>query len=261
MISKTLSFTDAKIAASKLLNDFAVTSARDIDLEIMAADRGAFIRRGGITGAEARLTRRDSRGIIRIREDIPEKGRERFDIAHELGHWELHRGRTQLKFCTDNDIQGYVNSPMELEASAFAAHLLLPPRLIGAHCNATAPDLQLVKDLAEEFTTTLTTTVGRVVEESRTHCVAVFSENGEVRRWRRRQDNGPNVWLASRQEIHPNSIAAKCADGSDGLSQMAEVPVAAWFPAIHTPDFRLFEQSMRLGRYPTVLTLLRLVYE
>ncbi len=149
---------------------------------------------------------------------------------------------------------------MELEASAFAAHLLLPPRLIGARCNAAAPNLQLVKELAEEFTTTLTTTVGRVVEESRTHCVAVFSENGEVRRWRKRPENDPNVWLASRQEIHSASIAALCADGSEGPDQMVEVPVQAWFPAIENPAFRVFEQSMKLGRYPTVLTLLQIAY-
>lgn len=64
--------------------------------------------------------------------DIP--ARRRFTIAHELGHWMLHRGiyhanpeeyRFLPRFQWTDDA-----GPLEQEANRFAAHLLVPDRLL-----------------------------------------------------------------------------------------------------------------------------------
>lgn len=64
--------------------------------------------------------------------DLP--ARRRFTIAHELGHWMLHRGIYQAnpdkyrflpRFRWTDDA-----GPLEQEANRFAAHLLVPDRLL-----------------------------------------------------------------------------------------------------------------------------------
>lgn len=61
--------------------------------------------------------------------------RRRFTIAHELGHWRLHREAERPVFCraASIDAPNEARSPLpvpEEEANAFAAAVLMPVRLI-----------------------------------------------------------------------------------------------------------------------------------
>lgn len=246
---------EAKLAAMKLVNEFVIREPRDIRLGEIAAAKDAFVIEEGLQGAEARLTRNGKFGIIRLRGDIPEIGRRRFALGHELGHWLLHAKLSQFEYCTSNEIEGYVNSEPELSASAFAAELLMPTRVFGPRCRYANPDLELIKQLASEFDTTLTATAARFVQESKADCVAVFSENGVVKRWVKRDDKGLRVWFRSRQRIGESAFARYCAADRQVPTRMTAVPPEAWFPEI--PAVReVHEHSTKLGNYPTVLTLL-----
>jgi hypothetical protein len=64
--------------------------------------------------------------------------RRRFTIAHELGHWRLHRDSERGVFCRSGSIEPEAAQtrvplpPAEDEANAFAAAVLMPARLIQA---------------------------------------------------------------------------------------------------------------------------------
>lgn len=71
--------------------------------------------------------------------------RQGFTIAHEFGHWVLHRelflsepSRYPVlpRFSVPNR-----NDPLEKEANHFAAHLLVPSRLLAKVAKATVPEL------------------------------------------------------------------------------------------------------------------------
>lgn len=72
-------------------------------------------------------------GTIKIREDVYERaangcGMDRDTMAHELGHWILHRGnRAHAKTSTDK-IPAYMTP--EWQAKAFSGELLVPSYLI-----------------------------------------------------------------------------------------------------------------------------------
>jgi Zn-dependent peptidase ImmA (M78 family) len=247
--------SEAKIAAMKLINDFAIQKPEDILLPEIAASQGVFVLEEGLHGAEARLARKGKYGIIRIRNDIPELGRRRFALGHELGHWVLHPRLSQIEYCSNKEIDGYVNSEPELTASAFAAELLMPAKIFRPRCLNVDPGLEVIKDLATDFSTTLTATTARFVEECRDGCVAIFSENGVIKRWVKRENNSPPVWFRSRQVIGEGAIARICMSGGQAPSTMTPVPCEAWFPEI--PAVReVWEQSIKLGNYATILTLL-----
>lgn len=82
-------------------------------------------------------------------------GRRRFTIAHELGHWVMHRTGQQSLFCrktsvAEDDGGGATADklasarpplpPTEQEANAFAAAILMPPELMRHHYSGTKKD-------------------------------------------------------------------------------------------------------------------------
>jgi len=62
--------------------------------------------------------------------------RRRFTIAHELGHWRLHRDVERAVFCRATSIEPDASQtreplpPVEDEANLFAAAVLMPARLV-----------------------------------------------------------------------------------------------------------------------------------
>jgi hypothetical protein len=250
----------ARQAARRIITDLGISDPAEIDVDAIAMTRDLVVQEDSVTGAEAWLIPGGRRGFVRLRSDIPEIGRKRFATAHELGHWELHRGLSQLSYCTDGDIHGYKGSPSEIEASAFAGELLMPTSLFGPRCRAK-PSLALVKSLAETFATTLTATAVRFVEESRETCIAVFSKNGEIA-WSRRKDGSDSPWIALGQHLHVDSIAYDVSKGDVPSSGMKPVPSEAWFPTVRRGTrLEVYEESIQLGHYPSILTLLHVIQD
>ena len=72
--------------------------------------------------------------------------RRRFTIAHELGHWRMHRGAEHAVFCRTAAVEpapaddAPAPPPAEQEANAFAAALLMPARLVRARYAASPKD-------------------------------------------------------------------------------------------------------------------------
>lgn len=59
---------------------------------------------------------------------LQENGRDRFTLAHELGHYFLHRNAVQFARAESGGIPKYCEP--EWQANTFASMLLIPPRLI-----------------------------------------------------------------------------------------------------------------------------------
>ena len=85
----------------------------------------------------------DEKRIVVNKEDTV--GRQNFSIAHELGHWIMHPDQVKTD---ENNIRiiyrkpiGGETDPLEIEANAFAAYLLVPEEMLQAHQKKTAIEL------------------------------------------------------------------------------------------------------------------------
>ena len=83
------------------------------------------------------------------------RGRRRFTIAHECGHWVLHAGGDGPVCCRSEDVSERADVEKarqlrrrEAEANAFARELLMPEPLVVEHAQATGCNLAA---LAERF--------------------------------------------------------------------------------------------------------------
>ena len=97
--------------------------------------------------------------------------RQRFTVAHELGHHELHRQGDTPLLITDKDIFGR-REPVEQEANAFAGHLLMPDPAIARsfqEWQVQQIDPTLIAHLMQRFGVSYEVTVYRLHNAGRTN--------------------------------------------------------------------------------------------
>ena len=246
----------AKHEAVKLLEAYAIESPEEINVEDIAMAQGLLVLDGGLIGAEARLLHNGTSGIIRVKSN-GNSSRRRFSIAHELGHWILHKNTTILDFCQSIEEGALTNktTPLEIEANSFASELLMPRFLFAPLCNQVEPNLNEIKQLSETFDTSLTSTALRFVESTNEKCFIVISKGQEILWWQKNQKSGLKIF--EYHQIQKNSSAWKCASGQLAESEMKRISTDAWFPSPpKSLRVEVQEQSIKLGAYPYVLTLL-----
>lgn len=256
----TAGLLGARLSAARLVDRFGIRAPAEIDLEAIATALGVHPCEGPLEGCEARLVRKGSQGIARVSSAIPEVGRKRFALAHEIGHWVAHAEAAPVPsvtvaICSEADLCPYNGSGEEIEANVFASELLMPTRLFRPRCAEAEPSLDLVRSLAETFRTTLTATAFRFAEETPETCLVVLADEGGVR-WVSRGGKRLNLWIPHRRPLDERSAAWRVlADPFGETDAMAPVPADAWFDGPPRPDLEVREQALVLGRYG-VLSLL-----
>jgi Zn-dependent peptidase ImmA (M78 family) len=124
----------------------------------IAAALGADVQieplEGGLSGLLYRHGGRTVLGVNGLHADV----RQRFTIAHELGHLELHQDTLFVDgLLRRDDVSSLAVDSQEIEANAFAAELLMPRHLLLAEVSDRMPKsgvaepARLVKQLAKVF--------------------------------------------------------------------------------------------------------------
>lgn len=245
--------------ARRLWRRYGWTSPKELVPEDLAMALGIVVMDGRLDSAVARLVRSGERGIVRVSDRIRGSGRRRFAIAHEIGHWQLHRNQSHLLACTDADMLArYGASPLEVEASVFAGSLLMPEHLFIERVNGRRPTSIVIDDLCDYFGTTLTATTLRYVETSNDYYVFVLSENNRIRWWRASDSFGEhNLWIENRTPVPPNSAAASFFRGEPVPTRAQHVDLREWLdnlPGIYGDT--IVEQAFALPSYGQVISIL-----
>ena len=240
--------------AEEIIKELRIREPSEIELEDIAMERGVLVRERLLKGSEARLVRRGRTGIITVDKSITEEGRKRFAVAHELGHFELHRD-SQLLFCTEQDMVVWnENKPQEIEANEFAANVLMPESLFLARIGKEKPNLNIVKSLAEEFRTSLTATAVRYAQLSPEPCAAVISREGVIKWYRKSSCFRHHVKVGS--TLSTNTYAGDYFDGCEVPLKPMKAPAFAWLAGNVDGEAEIIEHSLPFTRYNAVLSLL-----
>jgi hypothetical protein len=247
---------ECREAAHQVLRKYHIESPEAIDLDSIAWFLGRLkIKIGGLSGAEGRIiagTRQG--GIIRVGEG-QNRGRCRFTIAHELGHYVLHRGRfldateTRAHFTVWND------ASEESEANFFAAELLMPDYLFKPLCRKNSPSLQLVDGLASTFQTSLLATCFQFHEYTNRQVALIVSDGWDVKIIRPFEGGFPRI---RRGRIHEHSAAGeRLLKKSPDSRKMVRTPLYAWCDGFDDkPSRDVWEDSLYLDWYDRTVTLL-----
>lgn len=102
-----------------------------VDLDAMAAELGLTVIRSKSLGGDVSGSIRRSRTgfIVRVNADHPVT-RQRFTLAHEIGHFVLHRDLIGDGITDDALYRSTLGGDIETQANRFAADILMPARLV-----------------------------------------------------------------------------------------------------------------------------------
>lgn len=207
--------------AEGVLRRLGITKPSEIDVEAIAEALGAKVRYRTLSCSHARIVALGNRAIISI-DDAAGPQRRRFSVAHELGHWMLHRGQ-QLACAPmiDGSLVQDDSRSYEREADAFAASLLMPASMLRS--NDAEPITALgVQQVARLFDVSLIAAATRLVELTSTAC-ALAVANGDAC-WFRRSKAMPAGWFM------PPVKLQQLLHASDGLSlSSVKVPALKWY--------------------------------
>jgi Zn-dependent peptidase ImmA (M78 family) len=245
--------------ANGLWRLYGFGAPKELVLEDLALALGIVVLDGRLDSSLGRLVRSGETGIVRISDRIREPGRRRFVIAHEIGHWQLHKKVSHLLACTDEDmLASYKSSHHEVEASIFAGTLLMPDHLFEQKADDQRPTAPVLKGLAEYFGTSLTATALRFVEMSRDYCVFVISENNKIRWWRASESFGDHeLWIENRTAVPRNSAAACFFRGEPVPPRPQRIDLRDWLGDLLSIDGdTVIEQAIPLSGYNQVLSMI-----
>jgi Zn-dependent peptidase ImmA (M78 family) len=243
----------AAAAARRVLAELDVPDPRLGAIETLADLRGLEVREAALQGARANLVRVGKNGMVTVSQGLTPEER-RFAIAHELGHFELHKSESYLGLCSgDQLITDYETGGTEAEANTFAAEFLMPRQLFQPRTQAREVSWDVPGRLADEFTVTLTAAALRFVELSDERVAVVYSVDGKVKWTRRNRSFGSLIEKGAKLDSY--SLAIDAFKGKKLPARPETVETSAWKPGARD-DEKLKEHSIHMPNFGAVMTLL-----
>jgi Zn-dependent peptidase ImmA (M78 family) len=152
-------------SAYSLLKHYGIDKT-PVNVENIAERMGVVIARHHFAGSESGFAlRNDQQGIIGVNTRTSRK-RQRFTIAHEIGHLMLHEGTPlivdhNIRIDRRDDVSSIGTDSQEIEANAFGAALLMPHEFVIDHVREFVARIdesggdfsrdQLIAELARDF--------------------------------------------------------------------------------------------------------------
>jgi Zn-dependent peptidase ImmA (M78 family) len=236
---------------SRLLKELGITEPQEIDIEAIAQYCGATILYAPLEDCEARIVGNDTRAIITVNPSSS-IGRRRFSAGHELGHWMRDRGKVGFTCSEQVMIGEWGQISTERAANEYAADLLMPQDLFTRKSREKPITFDSVRDLASEFSVSLTATAIRLVRYGSFPSMVVYLEAGK-RRWFLRGDDVPqSIW-----PLEVPKLATTAADLLHGEREAKATAIQAdgWIDHPRSKWYEVLEHSIRVS--PTgILSLL-----
>lgn len=227
----------------KLLQYLGVAEPKDIDLEAIAQFCGATVLYESLQGAEARILGAGDRAIITVN-NTSRRGRQRFSIGHELGHWVWDRGKAAFACNSGEFTKRWSGVDRESVANKYAAELLLPRYLFRPLVNKKSVTFQTVKELATTFETSLTATAIRLVQNA-SYQAMVICTSAAGREW---FIPGPDlerkIW--PRRDLSRDTVAYQLLHTDMESPGPTDLDADAWIDHSDAHEYVVKEDSVRI---------------
>ena len=231
--------------AEALISELGIARPEDLDVDAIAFDSGIEVAYEPLTGCEASLVGFNDHAIATVRPS-GNRGRERFSVAHEIGHWKLHRGRSFRCRADGPDANLASNKAVEKEADVFASHLLMPGPLFNPAVKAVGqPGFRQLGELASQFETSLLATTLRLANiNTLPVIVACYGEAGL--RWHVAAQDVPRRWWLKRS-LDEDSFAYDLLNHGKACKHLSKQSADTWFDNDDAGKYEVLEQCVQTG--------------
>jgi len=197
------------------------------------------------------MPRRDGSGEwgIIYNDTIRSPGRQNFTLAHELGHYLLHRQTYPNGLeCTNRDMADWddVRNGIEAEANTFASYLLMPLDDFREQIKGRVIDIDLMTDLADRYAVSLTAAILKWMTITDKRGMIVVGKEGFIDwAWSSEPLLKSGVFYRARQtvtELPAASLAAQDVDWDTGRHGHLH-PAGVWLGSEPVQEMTVFSPS------------------
>ena len=168
------------------------------------------------TEFDGMMVKNNGRWGIVYNDAITSRGRINFTLAHEFGHYLLHRADLENGIrCGRNEMMKWnaAQRNIETEANEFASYLLMPRNIFEQRIDGETLDLNLFQNVAEYFDVSLTAALLKWISFTDKRAMIVVAKDGFVK-WAKPSDAAfkSGLYLAYKQktiELPAQSLAAR----------------------------------------------------
>lgn len=192
------------------------------------------------------------------RDDLP--GRENFTIAHELGHYLLHREGADRFECGQEDVldeQGYRYWRREKEANTFASYLLMPMNDFREQVKGQIISLDLLGHCADRYRVSFTAAALKWLEFTKDIAMLVVACDGYAL-WSKSSPRAQekHLWWKPGREIPRDALIARVS--TSGRPDPVVHPPGVWSYYDPTTEMAIlsdhYDLQIALVLYPDTST-------
>jgi len=177
--------------ASSIMNKFGISEPQNVEVEDIAYALNIPIRYVGLNGCEGRIIHNEKHSIITVNSNNEFESRKRFTIAHEIGHFLMHRNDpinhnddvSSLSWFNHKNKHKILNQ--EYEANEFAAELLLPTSKFISAINGKPFSPELIRSISDTYRVSRTSIIHRFIDCGHHPICVFYAKNNQVHYWRR----------------------------------------------------------------------------
>ncbi|WP_353429119.1 ImmA/IrrE family metallo-endopeptidase [Paracoccus denitrificans] len=199
-------------------------------------------------------------GIV-YNETIRSPGRRNFTLAHELGHYLLHRQTNPGGLeCTSRNMADWdeARNRIEAEANTFASYLLMPLDDFREQSKGRIIDIDVMTELADRYAVSLTAAILKWMTITNKRAMIVVGKEGFIDwAWSSEPLLRSRIYYAARQSViplPPASLAAQEVDGDTGRHGHRH-PAGVWLGSEPVHEMTVFspgndQMTISLLLYP-----------
>lgn len=241
---------------------------KDIALEVTKArfpEPVGCVVPHGIAGIDGMLSKRQKKKdwCISYDETVTVPGRINFTIAHELGHFLLHRQQRDTFQCGQLQMIEYDNPEsrrIEAQANTFASYLLMPRSDFEAQVGGHELSFELLGHCAERYETSLTATALKWLEFTTEAAMLVVADHDEFVCWTYCSQAARRIGAYKPPgEMLPAGVLEQIRSKALDARKFRRVAPRVWHPSEEAIESVIvsdqFEQLIFLVRFPFALSV------
>lgn len=252
-----MSLEKAKNEAINIVKKAYITKPNELTLEeIILFIDGPQVVFEDLSGCEGKFISIANSSIIKINSNIKNEGRKRFTLAHELGHYILHRNMNYIK-CTIEDFYDWTGrKQIETEANYFASELLMPTDIFFEQTKNKSFSVGFLKEIAQYFDTSFTSTAIKFVECGEDPVFLICSRDGVIQ-WKKANKNFRFfIDFKNLKKIPQESVTYEITHQLASYSDPQEVDPRYWLIKDEDHEFTFYEDMVNLEMYGYTLTFI-----
>lgn len=224
--------------ALSILKDLKVSNLRNVAIEDIYAIKGIIYEETILVGSQARIVSTPNFSKITLSSTLTYKNQKRFAQAHELGHYEMHRA---AKVICDNEksfLEYHQKGGHEVEANEFASELLMPRKTFKEHVSNRSFNLDLIREVADYFETSITSTSIKYADFGHEYVAIVFSQDGKIK-WIKINQNLPLQFIQVGLSVPAYSVVSDFYKSRSLPKGPVAIDAFVWF----FNDFKISDYS------------------